>query len=140
MSFFKWLLLVVVARRAGRAAPLSLAASGAGAEPPLGFGVTLPLDVGRHTSTAQLFVALLPSRYPSGAGGAACISSSVYLVKINQRCEKKVAYESQCHSTDLNTLVTTSSCGTGGGRAVSGRRPLVKWGLGGVKLESLCRA
>ncbi|NXB62751.1 ZBT10 protein, partial [Struthidea cinerea] len=42
--------------------------------------------------------------------GAAFISSSVYLVKINRRCGKKVAYESQCHSTDLNTLVTTSSC------------------------------
>ncbi|KAL2308265.1 hypothetical protein Nmel_001277 [Mimus melanotis] len=125
MNFFKWL-LVVVAWRAGRAALLSLAASGAGDEPALEFGVTLPLDVDRHTNTAQLFVAVLRSRYPSGADG-----SSVYLVKINRRCGKKVAYESQCHSTDLNTLVTTSSCGTGGGRAVSGQRPLVKWGLGG---------
>lgn len=93
----------------------------------------------KHSTSCCLGLYFVPVVRPALAG-AAFISSSVYLVKINRRCGKKVAYESQCHSTDLNTLVTTSSCGTGGGRPVSGQRPPVKWGLGGVKLESLCRA
>lgn len=93
----------------------------------------------KHRPSCCLCPHSVPVIRPAPAG-AAFISSSVYLVKIKRRCGRKVAYESQCHSTDLNTLVTTSSCGTGGGRAVSGQRPLVKWGLGGVKLESLCRA
>lgn len=51
---------------------------------------------------------------------------------------EEVAYEYQCCGTDLKTLVTTSSCGTGEGRVVSGERLRVKLVLATVKLELLC--
>lgn len=134
VNFSKWLLVVVAARvalarrvRSGGRAP-----SGIWGDSPAGCG-----QAHKRSTSCGLWLYSVPVIRPALVG-AAFISSSVYLLKINRRCGKKVAYESQCHSTDLNTLVTTSSCGTGGGRAVSGQRPLVKWGLGGVKLESLC--